>query len=239
VAVGVWGAVRQHRVSDRVATVMSFVTLSTPVFLLAVLIKLGAIQINDSVGRTFAATLRSFLRQDPDVIMVGEMRDTETAQISVRAALTGHLVLTSLHAPSAPAAFARLRDIGVEDGLLASAVTCVIAQRLVRRLCPDCRQAYYPSVDEFAALGVEARLGLRFHRARGCGSCAGTGYVGRQGLYEVVEVDDAIRACIGLGPSELARVAGMRSLHAAGVALVVDGVTSVDELARVAGDRLA
>ena len=161
---------------------------------------IGQTQVNDKVGMSFAAGLRAILRQDPDVVMVGEIRDPETAEIAVQAALTGHLVLSTVHTNSAIAAIARLRDMGVEPFLLSSTVTALVAQRLVRRLCENCKQPYKPTHSECAELGVKA--GASFHKAVGCMQCQNIGYQGRLGLYEMVVNDDVLRQMIHDGASE-------------------------------------
>ena len=156
----------------------------------------GQTQVNAKVGMTFASGLRSILRQDPDIVMVGEIRDAETVQIAVQASLTGHLVLSTVHTNSAAAAVTRLRDMGVEPFLLASTLTCVLAQRLVRRLCDVCKEPYEPDARERALLDLGADAEGAFHRPRGCEACGGTGYLGRLGVYELMEVDDEVRRLI-------------------------------------------
>uniref|UniRef100_A0A8J7VVP1 Type II secretion system protein E n=1 Tax=Coralloluteibacterium stylophorae TaxID=1776034 RepID=A0A8J7VVP1_9GAMM len=196
---------------------------------------IGQTQVNAKVGMTFAAGLRSILRQDPDVVMVGEVRDPETAQIAVQASLTGHLVLSTVHTNDAIGAITRLRDMGLEPFLLASTVRLILAQRLVRRLCPDCRA---PLTDaERAAHPLLAGAGGTPHRAVGCPACQHTGYVGRLGVYEVVRVDDALRRLIGEGAEEhvLADAAFARrpTLADAARASVLAGETTVEEALRV------
>jgi general secretion pathway protein E len=160
----------------------------------------GQTQVNAKVGMTFASGLRSILRQDPDIVMVGEIRDVETAQIAVQASLTGHLVLSTVHTNSAAAAVTRLRDMGVEPFLLASTLSCVVAQRLVRRLCDACKEPYALDVSEAALLGLSqsgtGEAGATVYRSVGCEHCSGSGYVGRLGIYELVTIDDAIRRLI-------------------------------------------
>jgi type IV pilus assembly protein PilB len=199
---------------------------------------INQVEVFPRAGLTFASGLRTILRSDPDVLLVGEIRDEETARIAVQAAMTGHLVLSSLHAQSAPAAFARLLDMGVEPGLLATAVTCVIAQRLVRRLCRECKHPYLPSQRELDLLGPTGHH-VELHRARGCGACGGSGYAGRVGLYELIEVEGEVRRLIGGPTDELAAAAiaaGTRTLRQDGIRLVLEGTTSLEELDRVAGD---
>jgi general secretion pathway protein E len=160
----------------------------------------GQTQVNAKVGMTFAAGLRAVLRQDPDVVMVGEIRDVETAQIAVQASLTGHLVLSTVHTNNAAGAVTRLRDMGIEPFLLASTVRVIVAQRLVRRLCPHCRAAHPADAAEARVAG--ASPGQTLWRAAGCPACNHTGYAGRIGLYEVIRVDETIRRLIGEGADE-------------------------------------
>jgi len=201
------------------------------------------IQIRPEIGLTFATTLRSILRHDPDIIMVGEMRDSETAKIGVNAALTGHLVLTTLHTNSAAAAVTRLLDLDVEAYLIASTLRCVIAQRLVRRLCGNCRaehQTLPPTVlAEVGALGIKPPPGLRLWKAVGCDHCNGTGFLGRAAIFELLVIDDHVRKLIKPGVSadiinDAARSGGMITLVADGFAKCQEGLTTVEELARVA-----
>jgi general secretion pathway protein E len=195
----------------------------------------GQTQVNVKVGMTFAAGLRAILRQDPDVVMVGEIRDVETAAIAVQASLTGHLVLSTVHTNDAVGAMTRLRDMGVEPFLLASTLRLVVAQRLVRRLCPACRRPE-PADASAARLGA-LEEGSTLWRPHGCSGCNHTGYVGRVGLYEVIRVDDRIRRLIasGAGEDEIATLAFARggTLADRARALVLDGVTSVEEAVRV------
>ena len=156
--------------------------------------------INPKIGLTFAAGLRSFLRQDPDVIMVGEIRDKETAEIAIQASLTGHLVFSTVHTNDAAGAVTRLVDMGVEPFLVASSLTAMLAQRLVRRVCPDCREPYTPTDEELKEIGLTARRaqaalrrGRTIYQAEGCADCNRTGYRGRTGIYELLLVDDDIR----------------------------------------------
>jgi general secretion pathway protein E len=195
----------------------------------------GQTQVNDKVGLTFATGLRAILRQDPDVVMVGEIRDRETADIGVQASLTGHLVLSTVHTNDAVGAITRLRDMKIEPFLLASTLRGVIAQRLVRRLCPACREAEPADAATAALIGLPE--GTPVPRARGCGECGQTGYKGRTGVFEAVRVDDAIRRLINAGADEAAISAhafrGSPTLTAAARELVRQGVTSVEEALRV------
>jgi type IV pilus assembly protein PilB len=204
---------------------------------------INQVQINPKAGLTFASGLRSILRCDPDIIMVGEIRDRETAQIAVESALTGHLVLSTLHTNDAPGALSRLSEMGVEPFLTASAVDCVIAQRLVRKLCEYCREPYPATREMLERLGfpnetIEKWKEIQLHKAVGCGHCNGTGYKGRVGIYEIMPVTEALERLIVERKSadELMRVAvaeGMVSLRQDGLQRVVQGVTTVEEISRV------
>ncbi|MFN3353749.1 MAG: type II secretion system ATPase GspE [Brevundimonas sp.] len=201
----------------------------------------GQTQVNAKVGMTFAAGLRAILRQDPDVVMVGEIRDAETAGIAVQAALTGHLVLSTVHTNDAAGAVTRLRDMGVEPFLLASTLRLIAAQRLVRRLCPTCRRA--EPADAATAKLVGVKTGQTVWRPQGCAECNQTGYVGRIGVYEVIRVDDAARRLIAEDAGEDALVAATlkasESLSGQARALVLGGVTSVEEAVRVSRQETA
>ncbi|WP_400768648.1 GspE/PulE family protein [Methylosinus sporium] len=199
-------------------------------------------QVHPGIGLTFAMALRAFLRQDPDVIMVGEMRDAETAHIGVHAALTGHLVLTTLHTNTAAGAITRLIDMGVESFLLASSVRAIIGQRLVRILCPDCKQPHLLTAQDIAEDARYASLGFvegeTLHRPKGCEWCNYTGFRGRRGVFEVIEASPTLRAAIGpkTDASELETVArgeGMTSMAQDGVAKCRAGLTTIDEVFRV------
>jgi type IV pilus assembly protein PilB len=201
------------------------------------------VQINQRAGLTFAAALRSILRSDPDVVMVGEIRDSETAKISIEAALTGHLVLSTLHTNDAPAAITRLNEMGVEPFLTGAAVTGVLAQRLARRLCTHCCEMYSPSVEELLKARVApdvaaAADGMAFYRKRGCPRCNQTGYRGRLGVYQLLTMSETLEslAVTKASREEIERAAiseGMRTLWDDGLAKVAAGLTSVEELARV------
>ncbi len=198
----------------------------------------GQTQVNSKVGMTFAAGLRAILRQDPDVVMVGEIRDVETAEIAVRASLTGHLVLSTVHTNDAISAITRLRDMGIEAFLLASTVKAVLAQRLVRRLCPDCRKPGEADAQERAMLGLpEKGEPVVIYRPAGCANCKQTGYSGRLGLYELVTVDDTLRRMIhdDAREGDMAAVAfrNADTLARAGCHHVLAGVTSLEEVMRV------
>jgi type IV pilus assembly protein PilB len=201
------------------------------------------VQINNRAGLTFAAALRSILRSDPDVVMVGEIRDGETAKISIEAALTGHFVLSTLHTNDAPGALTRLNEMGVEPFLVGSAVTGVLAQRLARKLCTHCCEMYQPSVDELLKARVSPEVaaasdGMAFYRKRGCPRCNQTGYRGRIGIYQLLEMSEQLEslAVSKASREDLERAAiseGMRTLWDDGIAKVAAGLTSVEELARV------
>jgi len=196
-------------------------------------------QIKVDVGMTFARALRSFLRQDPDIILVGEIRDLETSQISVQAALTGHLVFSTLHTNDAPSAIARLMDLGLEPFLITATLEAVVAQRLVRRICINCKAEYRPTEEQLMELSLNpAEVGERmFFYGKGCDYCNGTGYRGRMGIYEVMVLDDTIRELIMRRASTavIRREAikrGMRTLREAGLLAIYDGITSLDEVVR-------
>src|SRR5215210_2146334 len=200
---------------------------------------INQVQVNPRIGLTFHTGLRSILRSDPDVVMIGEIRDKETAKTSVEAALTGHLVLATLHTNNAPAAVTRLTDMGVEPFLTASAVDCVIAQRLARRLCGRCKRPTRMDERAIRELGLQgARFAedqKNFHTAVGCERCAGTGYAGRIGLYEIMLVDEALRRLILQGASadeiaSAARKAGMIPLREDGLSKAAKGITTVQEI---------
>ncbi|HFC54294.1 MAG TPA: type II secretion system protein GspE [Gammaproteobacteria bacterium] len=198
---------------------------------------IGQTQVNTKVDMSFARGLRAILRQDPDVVMVGEIRDLETAEIAVQASLTGHLVLSTLHTNTAVGAVTRLRDMGVESFLLASSVVGVLAQRLVRGLCPHCREAHRASEAECLQLGVSPASPPTIYRPRGCKRCNQQGYVGRRGLYELVVFDEQMRALIheNVNEQQLEEHARSRSpsLRAQGMQAVLEGLTSLEEVLRV------
>jgi type IV pilus assembly protein PilB len=204
---------------------------------------INQVQINLRAGLTFASALRSILRSDPDVVMVGEIRDGETAKISIEAALTGHLVLSTLHTNDAPGAITRLNEMGVEPFITGAAVSAVLAQRLARKLCSHCAEPYTPSEQELLRLGVDGDFAAGvergvFYRPRGCARCAETGYRGRVGVFQLLEMSERLEHLASERASReeierAARAEGMRSLWDDGVAKVAAGLTSVEELARV------
>jgi len=198
------------------------------------------VQINDSIGRTFASALRAFLRQDPDVILVGETRDLETAQISIRAALTGHLVFSTLHTNDSPSTIARLIDMGIPPFLVASSLLLVMAQRLGRKVCTECREPYEADEESLVPYGhVLTGLGrTQFYKGRGCAACSFTGMKGRVALYEVMPVTQEIRGLILKNAAvtdirAMAQAQGMKTLRQAGLLKVLAGTTTVEEVLRV------
>jgi len=201
---------------------------------------IGQTQVNTKIDLTFASALRAHLRQDPDVIMVGEIRDKETADNAVQASLTGHLVFSTLHTNDSAGAFNRLTDMGVEPFLVSSSLLMVLAQRLVRRLCPDCKAPYTPTDVELKDVGLsrEDVVGASFHKAVGCPACLSKGYRGRSGIYELLPVTDGIKSLVmqnkDSGTIKRQAVAeGMRTLRDDGIAKVMAGFTTFDEVLRV------
>jgi type IV pilus assembly protein PilB len=197
------------------------------------------VAINEAVGMTFAKALRSFLRQDPDIIMVGEMRDLETAQISIQASLTGHLVLSTLHTNDSPGAVTRLVDMGVEPFLISSTLMAVLGQRLVRTICSNCRTPFEPTEQQLSLLGLSPYdLGDKvFHYGRGCSTCSDTGYKGRKGIFELLVVSDAIRNLINdRAPTVVLRQKavelGMVTLREDGLRTIFDGDTTIEEVVK-------
>ncbi|HTO24765.1 MAG TPA: ATPase, T2SS/T4P/T4SS family [Gaiellaceae bacterium] len=204
---------------------------------------INQIEVNFRSGLTFARGLRTILRSDPDVLLVGEIRDEETARIAIQAAMTGHLVLTTLHTHNAASSIARLSDMGVEPSLLATSINCIVAQRLARRLCLHCRRAYEPDAAERTEAGIGHGDDARLFRAAGCTQCANTGFSGRVALYEVMAVHGKLRRLIESGSSDEifaeAVAQGMATLRQDGLRLVRAGLSSLDEIRRVTGDRLS
>ena len=228
-----YSAIHQIKTPDR-----NIVTLEDPVEMQVQ--GITQVQIHDRAGLTFARGLRSVLRQDPDVVLVGEVRDKETADLALEASLTGHLVLTTLHTNSAPAAITRLIDMGVEPFLVASSLSLVIAQRLVRRVCEVCAAPYVPPPRVLKLLGIEASDldAASPQRGTGCADCGGTGYRGRLGVFEVLPVTAAMRAVLMSTPNEGAvaaasRAAGMQTLRSSAVAKAHAGITTYEEVLRV------
>jgi type IV pilus assembly protein PilB len=201
------------------------------------------VEVNVRAGLTFASGLRTMLRSDPDVVLIGEVRDEETARIAIQAAMTGHLVLTTLHTHNAASSIARLRDMGVDQSLIATSINCIVAQRLARKLCVHCREAYMPTEAEKIADGLKGVLqeGEVLYRPRGCAECADTGYNGRVALYEVMPISGKIRHLIEASTEEIfaaAVGAGMITLREDGIRLCRSGISSLEEIHRVTGDRL-
>ena len=202
------------------------------------LLGIGQMQVNPKINLTFAAGLRSILRQDPDVIMIGEIRDRETAEIAIHASLTGHLVFSTLHTNDAASAATRLIDMGIEPFLVASSVMAVLAQRLLRQICPDCKKPYKPTVDELIRLGLDGKGPFTFYRGAGCPNCSQTGYRGRTGIYELLVLDDEVRRLIGAkADSSVIKQAGiakgMITLKQEGAMKVAQGVTTTEEVMRI------
>jgi len=204
------------------------------------LARVNQVQVNMKAGLTFANGLRSFLRQDPDIIMVGEIRDRETAEIAIQASLTGHLVLSTVHTNDAPSATTRLIDMGIEPFLISSSLIGVLAQRLARTICSHCKESYVPPVEALHRLGLQPEEGeeIVFYRGRGCDRCKGSGYKGRIGIFELMVMSDTLRDLILKGASaaeirEAAIAEGMKTLREDGILKVLEGMTTVDELLRV------
>jgi general secretion pathway protein E len=201
---------------------------------------IGQMHVNPKIGLTFASGLRSILRQDPDIMMIGEIRDIETAEIAVHASLTGHLVLSTLHTNDAPSAITRLVDMGIEPFLVSSSLVCVLAQRLVRSICPHCKESYEPTVQEKSYLRTDTPPAL-LYRGTGCEKCLGKGYLGRTGIYELLEITPPIRAMISerkeaQAIQEAAMRAGFSPLREDALSKVVKGMTTIEELLRVTQD---
>ncbi|NOZ88138.1 MAG: type II secretion system ATPase GspE [Deltaproteobacteria bacterium] len=201
---------------------------------------IGQIQVNSKIGLTFANGLRSIVRQDPDVILVGEIRDLETAEIAIQASLTGHLVFSTVHTNDAPSTVTRLIDMGVEPFLVASSAIAIQAQRLVRRVCKYCKEPYVPETSELTELGIDPGNydGRKFYRKKGCDRCMGTGYLGRTSIVELMPIDDEIRTMIlkNTMSTEIKKTAkrrGMRTLREDGANKVFQGITTTEEVLRV------
>jgi type II secretory ATPase GspE/PulE/Tfp pilus assembly ATPase PilB-like protein len=219
----------------------NIITLEDPVEYRLGLIR--QVQINPKAGITFANGLRAILRQDPDVIMVGEIRDLETARMAVQAALTGHLVFSTLHTNDAPSAVARLVDMGVEPFLVSSALIGVMAQRLIRVNCPTCKESYQPSKAVLKSWGLEGRSDVTAFQGKGCAECKGTGFKGRSGIFELMSVTSQVKELITVNTSTVAlhksaRESGMTTLWEDGREKVLKGVTTFEEVARVCEERI-
>lgn len=212
---------------------INIVTAENPVEM--IIPNITQVEVNPKAGLTFSSVLRSILRQDPDVVMIGEIRDTETAQIAASAAITGHLVLSTLHTYDAPSSIIRLIDMGVEPYMVSAAMLGVIAQRLVRKLCPHCKEEYLASEDELKLLGIERGTSVKLYRAKGCNFCGHKGYAGRTAIHEVMPVTPAVKSCINHGKSvdevrDIAMKEGMITLYENMRRIVLDGTTSIEEL---------
>ncbi|WP_461206969.1 GspE/PulE family protein [Clostridium sp. DL1XJH146] len=197
------------------------------------------VNVNKKAGLTFASGLRSILRQDPDIVMIGEIRDNETAEIAVRAAITGHLVLSTIHTNDAPSAVVRLMDMGIDSYLIAASMSGVIAQRLVKKICPKCKEEYLASDYEKRILGVEETRQVKLYRGKGCSHCNDTGYSGRKGIYEIMEITKEIRESLqnGADMEEIKKINEkneITTLKKACTRLVLEGETTIKELAKVA-----
>jgi type II secretory ATPase GspE/PulE/Tfp pilus assembly ATPase PilB-like protein len=192
---------------------------------------INQVQVKPEIGLTFANALRSFLRQDPDIMLVGEIRDLETAQICIRSALTGHLVFSTLHTNDAPSAVARLIDIGIEPYMVAPSLLLVVAQRLLRKLCPDCKEAYEPTPEQIKDMKIKADL---IYKPKGCNKCGQIGFRGRTCVAEVMLINDEVDTLISQAAPyqkirEVAREAGMQTLYESGIKKVEEGITSLEE----------
>ena len=198
---------------------------------------IGQTQVNPRVEMTFARGLRAILRQDPDVVMVGEIRDIETGQIAVQASLTGHLVLSTLHTNTAAGAITRLEDMGIEPFLLSSSLLAVLSQRLVRTLCPECKTPHSPGEQEAQILGLSDATDVVIYSPKGCAACNQTGYRGRTGIHELLIVDEAVRTMMHEGKGEQAIEKYIRqttpSIREDGCHKVLSGQTSLEEVLRV------
>jgi type IV pilus assembly protein PilB len=195
-------------------------------------------QMHEKIGMTFARALKALLRQDPDVVMLGEIRDAETATIAVQAALTGHLVLSTLHTNDAPSSITRLINIGVEPYLISAAVNAILAQRLVRKICKECKEEFAPSDEMREFLTLQGFQAEKVYKGKGCDRCRKTGYSGRLGIYEMMVMDDALRDIVTANPDvnqlrKLCRERGLITLREDGFQKVMKGLTTVDEILRV------
>jgi type II secretory ATPase GspE/PulE/Tfp pilus assembly ATPase PilB-like protein len=219
----------------------NIITLEDPVEYRLGLIR--QVQVNPKAGITFANGLRAILRQDPDVIMVGEIRDLETARMAVQAALTGHLVFSTLHTNDAPSSVARLVDMGVENFLVAASTIGIMAQRLIRVICPKCKEPYTPTEAVLKRWGLENVKDLNLFQGKGCENCKGTGYHGRSGLYELMVVNDELKEMINSGSSAVAlrnkaKEQGMKMLYEDGREKVLKGITTFEEVARTCEEQV-
>jgi len=200
---------------------------------------INQVQMKEQIGLNFAAALRSFLRQDPNIVLVGEIRDFETAEIAIKAALTGHLVLSTLHTNDAPSTISRMVNMGIEPFLVATSVNIIQAQRLIRRICKDCKEEIHVPVEGLIEIGFSAEEApsVKSYRGKGCQTCIGTGFKGRVGLYEVMEITDELRELIIIGASaiELRKKAiecGMLTLRRSGLQKLREGITTIEEVVK-------
>ena len=200
---------------------------------------INQVQMKEQIGLNFAAALRSFLRQDPNIVLVGEIRDFETAEIAIKAALTGHLVLSTLHTNDAPSTISRMVNMGIEPFLVATSVNIIQAQRLIRRICKDCKEEVHVPVEGLIEIGftAEEAAEIKSFRGKGCQTCNGTGFKGRVGLYEVMEITDELRELIIIGASaiELRKKAielGMITLRRSGLYKIREGITTIEEVVK-------
>ena len=205
---------------------------------------IGQIQVNPKINLTFANGLRSIVRQDPDVMLVGEIRDPETAEIAIQASLTGHLVFSTLHTNDAPSATTRLIDMGIEPFLISSSTLAILAQRLVRMLCKDCRVPVEPDAQMLKNMDGERFMNGTFYKPKGCPNCLETGYMGRSGIYELMMVDDEIRSMINRRADsnelkQLAQRKGMLTLREDALRKAAMGITSMDEVLRVTQEDIS
>ncbi|MFZ2540006.1 MAG: GspE/PulE family protein [Oscillospiraceae bacterium] len=215
---------------------INIITVENPVEM--IIPKITQVEVNPKAGLTFATALRSILRQDPDVVMIGEIRDSETAEIASSVAITGHLVLSTLHTYDAVSSIVRLTDMGIEPYMVSSSMLGVIAQRLIRTLCTKCKEEYDAPDDEMQLLGVQTETNLKLYRSNGCSYCGGTGYKGRMAIHEIMTVSTAIKSCINRGENmdkikEIAIDEGMITLDENMRRIVIDGKTSVHEMLEV------
>jgi type IV pilus assembly protein PilB len=200
---------------------------------------INQVSVNEKAGLTFASGLRSILRQDPDVVMIGEIRDEETAEIATRAAITGHLVLSTLHTNDAPSSIVRLVDMGIKPYLVSTSVVGVMAQRLVRKICTNCKEEYEASIYEKELLGQDVDKPFILHNGKGCGYCNETGYSGRIGIYEIMEMTREHREAINAGENsdtlrDISIANGMETLESECKDLVISGMTTIEELSTIA-----
>jgi type IV pilus assembly protein PilB len=195
-------------------------------------------QVKEAIGLTFAKFLKHALRQDPDIILVGEIRDRETAEIAIQASLTGHLVLSTLHTNDSASAITRLLEMGVEPYLISSALMAVVAQRLLRSICPECKTAFYPPREVIRELGFDEEKQLRLLKGKGCSACYDSGFKGRLGLYEMLEMDDGLQKLILSNGTideyqRYLKIKGHKTLRESGYEKAIKGLTTIEEVKRV------